>query len=97
MFQILGWSRPCPVPAMPTQLDDHVTNFKHTNAYQYLDEIYRKGEYLMKVTALTSDGVLLTCGGFGNLQCLAFDMDTNSWQLHSSLDTGKIHYILDLI
>ena len=58
-----------------------------------IDEIYRKGENLMKVTALTSDGELLTCGGFGNLQCLAFDMDTNSWQPHSSLDKGKIHII----
>merc|ERR1712032_862714 len=62
--EIIGWSRPCPVPALPTQLDDHVT-------------------------ALTSDGELLTCGGFGNLQCLAFDMDTNSWQLHSSLDKER--------
>ena len=45
----------------------------------------------MKVTALTSDGVLLTCGGFVNLQCLAFDLDTNSWQPHSSLDKGEIY------
>ena len=44
----------------------------------------------LQVTALTSDGVLLTCGGFGNLQCLAFDREKNSWQPHSSLDRGKM-------
>ena len=45
-------------------------------------------EYVTKVTALTYDGVLLTCGGFVNLQCLAFDLETNSWKPHSSLDKG---------
>ena len=48
-------------------------------------------EYVTKVTALTYDGVLLTCGGFVNLQCLAFDLETNSWQPHSSLDKGEKH------
>ena len=59
----------------------------------HIDEYIDDGENLLKVTALASDGVLLTCGGFGNLQCLAFDLVTNSWQPHSALDKGKIQKV----
>ena len=91
LFQTLGLTDPCPVSALPTQRDDHVTiHLEHSgyspDKYMPMEE----QDVPLQVTALTSDEVLLACGGFGNLQCLAFDLETNSWQPHSSLDKGKM-------
>ena len=42
-------------------------------------------------TALTSDGLILTCGGITNYRkCLALDLASQSWVDHSHLDQSRI-------
>ena len=43
------------------------------------------------VTTVTSDGLILTCGGQNYFSCLALDLSDSTWRNHSSLDSLR-HY-----
>ena len=43
------------------------------------------------VTTVTSDGLILTCGGQNYFSCLALDRSDSTWRNHSSLDSLR-HY-----
>lgn len=44
-----------------------------------------------RITALTSDGLILSCGGIDDLSCVSLDTLAQTWTEHSTLNTDRFN------